>query len=346
MRSIQVFAVVFVTTTTSLSCGEESSSPRGASPSNEPAPARTAGPAAPAPQPSTSGNTADGAAPPAGPVVRFAALGDTGKGNTGQYDVARGIKTKCEKDGCDLVYLLGDNIYDSGVTSTSDAQWQEKFERPYANVNAPFYAVLGNHDYGGGGRGTDFDRGAFQVAYTNVSTKWKMPSAYYRHTLQHVEFFATDTNMQFWGRADDQKRDFPSWIAASTATWKIGVGHHPYKSNGPHGNAGSYDNVPFVPIANGKAIKEFDEQVLCGKVDVILKAHDHSRQWLTETCSGSELIVSGGGASPSELPGKQPNHFQTLALGFVYFRIEGKSMRVEFVDKNGETEFTRTITKP
>ena len=54
--------------------------------------------------------------------------------------------------------LLGDNIYDSGVTSVTDPQWQTKFEIPYMGVNLPFYVVLGNHDYGGNGAGTEFDK--------------------------------------------------------------------------------------------------------------------------------------------------------------------------------------------
>jgi hypothetical protein len=66
-------------------------------------------------------------APP--PTVRFAVLGDTGEGNTAQYDVGRAIKTICDRaGGCDFALLLGDNIYDDGVTSTTDSQWQTKFE--------------------------------------------------------------------------------------------------------------------------------------------------------------------------------------------------------------------------
>src|SRR5262245_29612578 len=42
-------------------------------------------------------------------VVRFAAVGDTGKGNDKQKAVAAAIASKCAKDGCDFVQLLGDN---------------------------------------------------------------------------------------------------------------------------------------------------------------------------------------------------------------------------------------------
>src|SRR6185503_5688881 len=65
-------------------------------------------------------------------VVRFAAMGDTGKGNDGQKQVASAIEAKCAQSGCDFVQLLGDNIYESGATSVDDPEWQLKFEQPYA----------------------------------------------------------------------------------------------------------------------------------------------------------------------------------------------------------------------
>ena len=85
-------------------------------------------------------------------------MGDTGKGNTGQQDVANAVARKCAASGCDFVQLLGDNIYESGVTSVTDAQWQTKFEKPYMGISQPFYVVLGNHDYGGNGAGNEFDK--------------------------------------------------------------------------------------------------------------------------------------------------------------------------------------------
>ena len=49
--------------------------------------------------------------------------------------------------GFGFVVLLGDNFYEDGVASVDDPQWQTKFEDPYANIDLPFYAVLGNHDH-------------------------------------------------------------------------------------------------------------------------------------------------------------------------------------------------------
>ncbi|MBI3183247.1 MAG: metallophosphoesterase [Myxococcales bacterium] len=293
-----------------------------------------------------AGDAGGGAdAGPAQPIVRFAAIGDTGKGNQGQYDVARAVAAKCAQAGCDFVILLGDNIYDTGVSSATDPQFQTKFEQPYADINLPFYAVLGNHDYGGNGMGNEFDKGQYQVDYSQISSKWKMPAPYYRFTREHVEFFAVDTNSQMYGRDAQQKSDIAGWLSASTATWKIALGHHPYLSNGKHGNAGEYDGLPFLPIVNGKGVKDFLEGVVCGKVDLYLCGHDHSRQWPAGTCNGTELAISGAGASTTELPGSNPYHFQANTLGLLYVRVEGNRVQAEFSDVTGKVEYTRIISK-
>ena len=290
----------------------------------------------------TDGQTADASPDAALPSVRFVAMGDTGKGNKEQGDVAAGIAAKCQKDGCDFVQLLGDNIYDSGVGSTSDPEWTAKFVTPYQGIALDFWAVLGNHDYGANGAGTDFPRGQFEIDYSKVNTKWHMPAAYWQRTVGDVGFFAADTNMIFFYQDAKQRTDMTAWLAASKSTWKIALGHHPYLSNGPHGNAGNYDGIPLV----GANVKSFMDDVVCGKADVYISGHDHNRQWLTATCKGTELIVSGAGASTTALKTTNTTYFQKDTVGFLYVRISGKTFTAEFCDAQGNVEYTRTLTKP
>ena len=172
-----------------------------------------------------------------------------------------------------------------------------------------------------------------------------MPSAYFHFTKENVELFELDTNMALFSQASTQKTDVNAWLAASKAEWKIALGHHPYKSNGPHGNAGKYDGIPIPPV-DGSAVKSFLEDTVCGKVDVYLSGHDHSQQWLNESCKGTELAVSGAGAKTTELKGSNASLFQSIALGFLYIVIDGKKLTAEFVDGTGAIEFTHVITKP
>ncbi|MBK6694726.1 MAG: metallophosphoesterase [Myxococcales bacterium] len=305
--------------------------------------------------------------------VRFVALGDQGKGCTatdaaptdGQCKVAAAMEAKCAKDGCDFGLLLGDNIYPSGATSPTDPIFQKIFEEPYKNLDIPFYVALGNHDYGNDGAGTTFAVGQNEVDYTQHSKKWKLPAKHYHQVFGGgtLELFVGDTNSAMVGNsalvgdgklfgAQDalQRTDLKAWMKASTATWKIAMGHHPYLSNGTHGNAGCYDppgGLCILPAPfNGGGVKNFLEDAVCGRVDFYLSGHDHSRQWLTDKCNGTELIVSGGGATTTAINTKNPTQFQKEATGFLYVVIDGKKLTGEFLDDAGNVEYTRTVTKP
>ncbi|MEC7983612.1 MAG: metallophosphoesterase, partial [Myxococcota bacterium] len=237
-------------------------------------------------------------------VVRFVAMGDGGEGNTAQYDNGQAVADVCaakedDRAGCEFVLYLGDNFYDAGVESVHDNQFDLKFEFPYEPLDIPFYVVLGNHDYGGClfgncGTGWDFELSQYQVEYTNYSDKWTMPSEYYTFEKEHVTFFGLDTNAMMWDPWFDSAEDQYPWmeeaLASSTSSWKIAFGHHPYISNGRHGNAGTYEGLDWladwsvadVPLGHG--VKDFMDLYICGQVDLYLSGHDHNRQWLEPTC--------------------------------------------------------------
>lgn len=304
------------------------------------------------------------AAPPA---VRMIVLGDTGEGNAAQRAVGVAIRDLCALEGCDFALLLGDNIYDDGVAGVDDEQWQTKFEQPYADVDLPFYAVLGNHDYGGQllfdvpGLGNEWDKGPIEVQYTEYSDKWRMPDTHYTLRFGNVGIIALDTNSILWENTDhgDQREWWPTAVAEMEgADWVLVAGHHPYRSNGTHGNAGQYDapelfgiEVPNpLPIQNGNAMKAFFDEVVCGVPDLFLAGHDHSRQWLDEpeALCGAEMIVSGAGAKVTEIVGRgNAAHFEDASEeGFLYLVFEGRTMRGQFYDAEGNLDFERVITKP
>jgi hypothetical protein len=290
--------------------------------------------------------------------VRFVALGDTGEGNPDQYAVAAVLQSVCAAQGCDFALLMGDNFYDVGVDSVTDPQWQAKFEQPYANVPLTFYPALGNHDGGAEGTGLELWKGDIQVDYSAVSTKWAMPGRWYKHSHGPVDLYALDTSSVFFNGGflcsdcDDNTSDMASWLTSewnggSTGTWRIAYGHHPYLSNGPHGNAGLYEGFPFIPYVSGDEIKDFMDSYVCGSVDLYICGHDHSRQWLMDSCGGStSLMVSGAGAKTSSLEGSNPAYFEDAATeGFVWFEISGNTMTVQWWDKDGNMNHQGTITK-
>jgi tartrate-resistant acid phosphatase type 5 len=307
-------------------------------------------------------------APAAAAPVKFIVIGDTGKGNADQRRVAMAFRDLCAARGCDFVLMLGDNIYDAGVTSTTDPQWQSKFEQPYHDINLPFYVALGNHDYGGkiltfdaGGIGNQWERGQVEVDYTQVSSKWNMPATHFTFTWGHVGFVVLDTNSILWDetRYGDQATWLPTALAeVSDKRWIFTAGHHPYRSNGTHGNAGAYDAPELagftlpnpLPIQNGHSMKSFFDQHVCGISQVYFAGHDHSRQWLDEPTAlcGTEMIVSGAGASTTALKdrGNQAFFEDASKVGFLYVVVDGDTFTGEFRDANGMLDYTRTFTRP
>lgn len=314
------------------------------------------------------GGSPDGGRPPPGDV-RFIVMGDTGEGNTAQREVAIQVRDLCAREGCDFVILLGDNIYDSGVDSVTDSQWTTKFETPYADIMLPFYPVLGNHDYGGmlfglsyGGLGNEFDKGPIEVAYTAVSSRWEMPATHYTQLYENVGFIMLDTNSIMWANTEngDQWTWYPTAVAdlrAAGAEWIIVGGHHPYRSNGRHGNAGSYEGIEVggvvipnpVPLLNGGNVRSFFDTVVCGTADVVFSGHDHNRQWLDMPASlcGAELIVSGAGAKTTAFAGTTNTllYGDDSTPGFMYVVIQGDRMTGRFVDRTGVANFEHEVLR-
>lgn len=364
-------------------CGDDDSMDAGRPPDTPDAGAPDAGPRPDAGQivlpdagpPAGDGGMSDGgvgtdAGPGTGGDVRFVAMGDTGEGNADQRLVASAIQTTCAAETCDFVMLLGDNIYNSGVSSIDDPQWMTKFEDPYSMLTLPFYPVLGNHDYGGvlfgsdqGGLGNEFDKGPIAVAYTGRSTRWTLPATHHTFQIDHVGFVMLDTNSILWD--DTENGDQRAWIdgairdlRASGAEWIIAAGHHPLRSNGAHGNAGTYESIEVgnieipipIPIMDGRNVLSFFQDHLCGEVDVIFAGHDHNRQWLDEptACSGTELVVSGAGAKVKDFDSTTRNamHFGNDSVeGFMYVRIVDDTFYGRFVDRSGTMEFERMFTR-
>lgn len=288
---------------------------------------------------------AAGSNPPA--ALRFIVIGDSGSGSEGQYAVGNAIAEVCaHKDefvddmafpGCDLVVGLGDNIYESGVTSVDDPQFEEKFEKPFEPVQLPFYMVLGNHDNTAyvGGDGAGNARGEFQVDYTyfdgKLSSRWNMPDRYYQHSAGTttinprplVDFFALDSNPIAGGFADpdlayayhtygiDQRNWAVNALGSSDAVFKIAMSHHPYLSNGDHGNAGNYDGVPgeLLPVLAGERWKAFMEEAVCDQADFLLAGHDHDLQVLNAvpSCGRTEFIISGAAGKTRSLADTERN---------------------------------------
>jgi tartrate-resistant acid phosphatase type 5 len=286
-------------------------------------------------------------------VVRFVVLGDGGTGDAAQKKVADAVEKVCAQRGCEFALYLGDNIYNNGVASSDDAKFRTHFERPYAALDFPFYVTLGNHDYGpsldflGGATAFQFSdrRADLQIEYTGESEKWTLPDRMYAVRVGPVELFSIDTNAVVSGRfakltKDRQQAWLDDKLASSDARWKIVFGHHPYISNGEHGNAGNYDCGGLDPYKGGP-LKELVEESVCGKAQLYFAGHDHDREWLEPTC-GTTFIVSGAAAKRRALRNCEdtPTRYADGSEnGFLWVEIDGDTLTGVFYDDQANVDY-------
>lgn len=153
--------------------------------------------------------------------VRFAAIGDAGRGDAAQYEVSSQMQAFRKVFPFDFVLMLGDNVYDGGTAE----DYRLKFELPYKpllDARIPFYATIGNHD--------DPNQPAYAPFHMNNERYYtfKPPSLVSRVAGADVRFFMIDTE-----RLDKPQLE---WIdremGRSDSDWKIPVFHRPIYTSG------------------------------------------------------------------------------------------------------------------
>src|SRR6185437_9132833 len=176
--------------------------------------------------------------------VNLLAMGDWGSNDKGQAAVAAdmGKYIQSQTAPFDGMLLAGDNFYVPLEDGIRDAKWNKMFENLYdpAIFKFPFYVALGNHDYLA-------DRFMIEFAYAqaNPQSRWKMPARWYRLDLPRenpiVTVLVLDSNQPWLGELGWNAE--LKWLQAETAKprttkWLISVCHHPFVSNGDHGDNG------------------------------------------------------------------------------------------------------------
>ena len=311
-------------------------------------------------------------------VTRIIAMGDTGEGNDAQYRVAFGAQERCDRaGGCSGFVMLGDNIYDTGAETPEDEQLTTKIDLPYANLKAgpapaegeddnrprmPIFVSLGNHDLGGAGLNSAQVQN--YLVYAQANDWFFYPDEFWHFELGNVHLISLHTNPLAYGFPDNMFAPHSELVdqalAETTAPWTLAFGHHPYRSNGKHGNAGAYEGIPLDNAVFGGDFRRWVDAELCNRVDFYLSGHDHNRQWLNSvpntpnlpegqgtTPCNTHFAVSGAGAKVTDLEGRgNDTAFEDDSeTGFLFMEFYRDRVEVEFCDADGNTDWSRTITR-
>ena len=206
--------------------------------------------------------------------IKFAAIGDSGRGDKPQNEVAGQMVAFREVFDYDFVVMLGDNVYDGGTRE----DYRLKFELPYKALledDVEFYAVIGNHDDVNQPKYEPFNmKGQRYYSFKADATLLS------RLTETDVEFFMIDT--------ETLDRPQLAWLdremGRSDARWKIPVFHRPIYTSGRYAAPARVFRSALEPVFLRHGVK------------VTLSGHEHFYQRTTPQ-RGITHFISGGAGS-------------------------------------------------
>lgn len=272
-------------------------------------------------------------------------------GRNGAYDQTRiGQVLGVYADKLEPEYVLnaGDMFHYDGVQSIDDPLFISNFESiyPHGELQCKWWGVLGNHEYRGNTQAV--------IDYTNRSRRWNIPSQYYSKTFEgtnetdsvcvvfidsaplidkyHIEEDYPDARKQ---DPDKQVAWIDSTLSASTAKWKIVIGHHPiysYSKKNPEEAAQMQKRLAGIYAKND--------------VDISLAGHVHTFQHLRDKTGVTDYFVA-----PSASLGRDviKTGDETIAAvngsGFLVLGFNEDRIAVSFIDADGKMKYTYNITK-
>jgi calcineurin-like phosphoesterase family protein len=248
-------------------------------------------------------------------TVKFAAMGDMGTGDKGQYEIGALMNEVRGSFKYDFVIMLGDNLY--GSQKPND--FVTKFETPYKpllDAGVKFYAALGNHDQ-----------------QTNRFYKpWNMNGErYYTYTKKYVRFFVLDSDY-----LDRKQLDWlENELKSSTDEWKIAYFHHPlYSSGGRHGSETDL-RVVLEPL------------FMKYQVNAVFSGHDHVYERIKPQhdiyyfVSGSAGQLRQGDLRKTALTAAGYDQEQT----FMLVEIDNDAMSIQSIARSGKTVDSATLAR-
>ena len=258
--------------------------------------------------------------------IRFAVIGDSGRGDRWQHEVADQMVAWRARFPFDFVLMLGDNIYGGSTAADYDA----KFEQPYRallDAKVTFHAAIGNHD-----DPSQIHYGPFNMGGQRYYTFRKSERRLSGLTGAGVRFFVLDsrsldpTQLEWLGRQ----------LAESGTAWKIVYFHHPIYTSGRYRAGARALRLALEPI------------LVAGDVDVVLAGHEHVYERV-QPQHGISYFTSGGAGSlrrddlgPSTINARgfdQDFHFMLM-------EISGRELYFQAISRTGETVDAGVISRP
>jgi len=292
------------------------------------------------------GEAAIEAEPFSGDALNFIVLGDWGRaGFFNQREVAAQMGRTAEAIRSRFVISTGDNFYTTGVASTEDVKWLRSFEEIYTarSLWEPWYVTLGNHDW----QGNPYA----QVAYTQISPRWRMPAPYFATRFRldddstDVLFVFLDTTplgdferAEIYPMSDtwnqrEQLRWLDSTLAASDAEWKVAVGHHPIVVGSRRYRDNPHLLRDVLPILERHGVQAY------------FAGHEHNLQHLRLPGRSMEHFVSGAGSLLRDPLPDENTRWALRTSGFMTVSLTPETMFVQAIDVVGRVVYAVSVAR-
>ena len=269
--------------------------------------------------------------------LHLLALGDYGtRGDAAQTAVANAMAAFAQSLDQPLtaVLALGDNFY----KKLTPHRFEPHFEKLYSPtaLNCPFYACVGNHDYGTASY--EYQPGKLQIeldyARNNPRSRWKLPAKWYTVDLPSAEkplvkMIVLDGNYWEGALTPQEKIEQRHFLEAefskpSTAPWLWLVNHFPLFSDSKHGDT-------------PELVREWGKYLQTHPVSLCLAGHDHNLQHLQVEGFAANFIVSGaGGAALYELKRTDRGFAANQQHGFNHIHVTPDELHVQFITDDGK----------
>jgi len=257
--------------------------------------------------------------------IRFAVIGDSGRGDDPQREVAAQMAAWRQRFPFTFVLMLGDNVYPPHAAD----DYQKKFEEPYRallQAGVSFHAAIGNHD-----EPDEINYKGFNMDGRRYYTFREGEKSLKGLTGAGARFFALDSR-SFDG---DQLAWLGKELGDSNSRWKIAYFHHPLYTSGRY-------------QAGARSLRAALEAILVdGEVDVVLSGHEHFYQRLVPQ-RGIAYFISGGAGSlrrgdirPSPLNARG---FDT-DFHFLMMEVSGDELWFQAISRTGATIDAGVITR-
>jgi Calcineurin-like phosphoesterase len=258
--------------------------------------------------------------------VRFAVIGDSGRGDQAQKEVARQMVGWHARFPFEFVVMLGDNIY----PPHGPDDFATKFEQPYRALldqDVTFYAAIGNHDL------------ESELNYAKFNMEGRRYYTFRRNERRleglvgaGVRFFVLDSR----SLDPEQLTWLRGELARSTTDWKICYLHHPIYTSGRYTNAARLLRLALEPI------------LINGDVDVVLSGHEHFYERIHPQ-HGISYFISGGAGSLRKGDIRRPSEIMARGFDtdfhFMMMEVSRDTLYFQAISRTGETIDAGAITR-